>query len=283
MLWENLREEEFDAAVEEAKGVCVLPIGCVEAHGQHLPLGCDVFQAREYARLGAEKEPVVVFPVMYFGEKSGAGEFRGTIIFPETLIHEILLQSCKEIARNGFKKILVLNGHGGNSAMLQNFARSILQHKYNFTVTIGSLGIPYPKYILPELEKYPYLTEEDIEIMKGAEGTASGHGCFGETGSLYGVCPEYCRLDRFGEVSGESTHLFDDFKKYGVYTPFAWMGNYPNSLTAGYYGKMNERIARAMREYKVNKAAELFKFLKEDTVLLEYHKQWLEKNQNLPD
>ena len=42
MLWEELRQDEFLDAVLESKGVCVLPIGCVEAHGIHMPLACDV-------------------------------------------------------------------------------------------------------------------------------------------------------------------------------------------------------------------------------------------------
>ena len=72
MLWENLREEEFLSAIEQSHGVCAIPIGCVETHGQHLPLGCDVMHAREMTVRAAEKEPVCVFPPIYFGEKTGA-------------------------------------------------------------------------------------------------------------------------------------------------------------------------------------------------------------------
>ena len=81
MVWEYLRSEEFKAAVERAQGVCAVPIGCLEKHGPHAPLGTDTIQAEQIARLAAEKEPVVVFPTMYFGEKCGAGEFPGTVIF----------------------------------------------------------------------------------------------------------------------------------------------------------------------------------------------------------
>ena len=41
MLWENLREEEFYDAIEASGGVCVVPVGCLEKHGQHLPVGTD--------------------------------------------------------------------------------------------------------------------------------------------------------------------------------------------------------------------------------------------------
>jgi creatinine amidohydrolase len=238
--------------------------------------------AREYARLASEAEPAVVFPAMYFGEKSGAGEWKGTIIFPETLIHEILLQSCKEIARNGFKKIVIFNAHGGNISMLQNFARSILQKRYDFMVFVYGVGASFKKDVLPCIEKYPYLTDDDVEEIKGVVGSVGGHGCFDETSLVYAVCPEHVRLDKFGTIDGSNTHLFDDFSKNGVYTPFGWMGNYPNSLTANYFGKINDRIAMAIRDAALEKATSVLKFLKEETVSDEYHKAWLEKNKNLP-
>ena len=72
MLWENLRSEEFKEAVDKCNGVCVIPIGCVEAHSVHLPLGCDTIKAKEFAVRASEIAPVCVFPAMYFGEKSGA-------------------------------------------------------------------------------------------------------------------------------------------------------------------------------------------------------------------
>ena len=69
MLWENLREEEFKDAIEKSKGVCILPIGCLEKHGQHMPVGTDVIQVAEIARMAAEEEDAVVFPPMYYTPK----------------------------------------------------------------------------------------------------------------------------------------------------------------------------------------------------------------------
>ena len=66
---------------------------------------------------------------MYFGEKTGAGEFKGTVIFSASLRQQILKETCSEIARNGFKKILLYNGHGGNQDMLSYFSRSVLYEK----------------------------------------------------------------------------------------------------------------------------------------------------------
>ena len=59
MLWENLREEEFKEAIEKSKGVCIIPIGSLEKHGQHLPVGMDSIAAAKWCELAAEKEYAV--------------------------------------------------------------------------------------------------------------------------------------------------------------------------------------------------------------------------------
>ncbi len=279
MLWKEILTVDFEDAVKKAKGVCALPIGCVERHGHHLPLGCDTLVAAEISRRAAEIEPVVVFPEMYFGEKSGAGEFPGTIIFPTDLIAKILEQSCLEIARNGFHKIVLMNYHGGNISMLQNFARSILQKKADFQVFVYYIPNAKPENLLAEKEKYPYLTEEDLACLESYvdQKKKGGHGCFIETALCYDVCPHLCRLDKMNEVDGTSTGLFDEFQKRKIYTPFSWMANYPNSLTADRHEGLNERIAKAVAQYAVEKSAETFRFLKEERVSEEYLKQWLAK------
>ena len=90
MLWENLREEEFEEAISQSKGLCIVPVGCLEKHGQHLPVGTDVIHITEIAKRAAEKETACIFPTMYFGEKTGSGEFKGTVIFSSQLRQQIL-------------------------------------------------------------------------------------------------------------------------------------------------------------------------------------------------
>ncbi len=279
MLWENLRTEEFDDAIRKSKGVCVLPIGCLEKHGSHLPVGTDVIHATEIARLAAEQEPVCVFPTMYFGEKTGAGEFKGTVIFSAELRQQILKETCREIYRNGFKKILLFNGHGGNSAMISQFLRSVLYEKNEYLVYNYSLGSDYPTPKKLLAANYDYLTKEDKKVLSDYTEAKKrfGHACFVETGWVYGVRPETVRLDKIFEESGASTHRFDDFKGMGIETPFSWMANFPNSYDGDAHEGLNERIAQAMIDYSVKKAAGVFKFLKNETISTEYLEEWLEK------
>ena len=282
MLWSELRQDEFLDAVKESKGVCILPIGCVEAHGIHLPLACDVMHSEAHCKLAAEREPVVVFPSLYFGEKAGSGEFPGTIIFPEPLIHQILEQCCKEIYRNGFKKILIVSGHGGNASLLNNFARSCLINKngYNVFVYTVELGYCMPKRIMEDIDKYPELTDEDKATLQDYidNNKAGGHGCFTETGWMYNVRPELTRLDLMNKKDGTHRHVFDEFSKRKIYTPFGWATDHPDSLDAEYHAGLNERIAKVMSDRCVDKLAEVFKFLKEETVSERVYNEWAAKN-----
>ena len=109
MLWEELREEEFEEAIRKSGKVCVLPLGCLEMHGQHLPVGTDTMTCSYIAREAAKIEPVVVFPGQWFGSVPGLNMWRGTIDLSLELRLRILDELCSEIARNGFKKILILN------------------------------------------------------------------------------------------------------------------------------------------------------------------------------
>ncbi len=279
MLWENLREEEFLEAIEKSKGLCILPVGCLEKHGQHLPVGTDVIHITEIAKKATEEEYAVVFPTMYFGEKTGAGEFKGTVIFSPELRLQILKETCSEIFRNGFDKILIYNGHGGNQAMISYFSRGVLYEKNEYSVFDYSLGSDFatPKKILNE--GFKYLTAEDRKILQGyiADKKRFGHADFIETGWVYGVRPETVNLERWTAESNESTHRFDAFNERKINTPFAWMANFPNSFEGDMHDGMNERIAKAMVDYSVKRLSEVIKFLKEETVSNEYKAEWLSK------
>ena len=180
MLWENLREEEFEDAIRKSKGLCVVPVGCLEKHGQHLPVGTDVIHVTEIAKQAAEQEPAVIFPTMYFGEKTGAGEFKGTVMFSAELRMKILAETCEEIYRNGFQKILLFSGHGGNSPMISYFLRSVLEKQRDYLVYGCALGadFPTPKKLLAG--EYSYLTKEDRKVLQEYNEAKKrfGHACF---------------------------------------------------------------------------------------------------------
>src|SRR5215467_6992157 len=122
--WEELTAEDFRRGIEQSRGTCVLPFGILEKHGPHLPLGTDLLNVRYAALHAAEQEYAVVFPEYYFGQIFEAKHEPGTIAYSRGLQLQLLQETTDEMARNGCKKVIIVNGHGGNEHLLPLFAQA---------------------------------------------------------------------------------------------------------------------------------------------------------------
>jgi creatinine amidohydrolase len=116
--WEELTASDFQDGIHRSQGTCLLPFGILEKHGPHLPIGTDLIDARYAALHAAEKEYAVVFPEYYFGQIAEARHEPGTIAYSRGLQLALLQETTDEMARNGCKKVLIVNGHGGNEHLL---------------------------------------------------------------------------------------------------------------------------------------------------------------------
>src|SRR6516162_7794170 len=134
--WEELTSADFEKAIAEAKNTCVLPFGIVEKHGPHLPLGNDLVNVRYAALHAVEQEYAVVFPEYYFGQIFEARHEPGTIAYSAKLQMELLQETTDEMARNGCKKIVIVNGHGGNNHLLPYFAQSQLASQRDYMIYV---------------------------------------------------------------------------------------------------------------------------------------------------
>lgn len=116
--WEEQTPGSLERLRKNSGGVCLLPLGVIEPHGEHLPLGIDALRSHALCEGAARIEPAVVFPPVFLGAIP-EGRYRlGTIAIPVRLSLELLEAAADEIARNGFRKILILNGHGGHKGLL---------------------------------------------------------------------------------------------------------------------------------------------------------------------
>ena len=97
--WEHLTPPEFEAMARKEK-LCILPIGSLERHSEHLPFGPDALVAHHIACLAAEQENCVVFPPYWFGQVHEAACFSGTINFPAPLLLQLLETLLDQIAQN---------------------------------------------------------------------------------------------------------------------------------------------------------------------------------------
>ncbi|MGC8567181.1 MAG: creatininase family protein [Caldisphaera sp.] len=130
-IWE-LNGAKFD---KENKILAILPIGSLERHGNHLPLGTDTIEAQFIAEKVAEKLNGHIFPPIWYGSSMGLSRFPGTINIEDDAFKGYVKSLLKEIARNGYQLILIINGHGGNTSLI-NISAKEAAYEMNSTYVI---------------------------------------------------------------------------------------------------------------------------------------------------
>ena len=281
MLWEYLREEEFPAMIERAHGVCAMAIGCVEKHGQHLPVGTDTQVAGRILERASEIEEVCVFPRMYFGDlqgirsgKAGMEQPYGYIALSAELLLRMMREICDEIGRNGFTKIFIYNTHGGNTGFLGNFLRAVRAEKKDYDVFYYNDELIMPADILKVISErgrgyFPAITDKDIKTLEDfvAARKYGGHACFAESAMLMGTYPELIRLDLSEKESGLSRHVSDPISKLGIQWGGSWGVDYPDAYHGHAPIGLTQAIADATAQLHVERLAGMLKMLKNDEIM----------------
>ena len=250
MNWEELTALDFPRAAEAAKGVCVVPIGVLEKHGNHLPFGTDGIFAHTIAERVVAQEPAILFPAYYFGQIYEAQHWPGTIALRRKVMFGLLENLCEEIARNGLRKIVLLNGHGGNESFLPFFCQCMLATPRDFTIYLIRLGDYYHHAID---------TPEWKAMMQSA---FDEHGGEAETSALLALRPELVKMDDVaapGERLGRQRHLPH------VTTSVDWYANFPDHY-AGDATHATPEKGRFLIDRFATRIAEIVKAVKDDTV-----------------
>ena len=289
MFWENLSEFEFEDAVEKCGVVCVLPLGCLEKHGQHLPMGTDTFIANDVAAMAAEMEEVMIFPTaMWLGDVScfkivdppSSQRMRGCIALSPELLLKTLEELCDEISRNGFKKIIILNTHGGNVPLLNYFLRAQAYKKRDYatmwtwaqdSATLNTRPQRLLSIVTERKEDFPMITEEDIKVLEkfvamDPNGWGGGHADFGEAALVMATRPELVHEDMYEAESGTSISRWSRIPRLNLEN--SWYANNPQCY-GGFapYG-CSRSIGQAIMKINAEEMAEMFRRLKADDDLV---------------
>ncbi len=112
--WNNLRMPEFEAWRAKHRTV-ILPVGSVEEHGPHLPLGTDTFHALEVARRAAEARPLLVAPPLYYGLCRSTREHPGTVSISGDTLRALVTDLGREFYRQGARNLVIMSGHAGGT------------------------------------------------------------------------------------------------------------------------------------------------------------------------
>jgi len=134
--WEELTAGDFKEAIAKSQGTCLLPFGILEKHGPHLPIGTDLLNARYVAEHAVEEEYAIIFPDYFAGQIFEAKHEPGTIAYSPELQLRLLQETTDEMARNGCKKVVIVNAHGGNEYLLPYFAQSQLYKPHDYVVYV---------------------------------------------------------------------------------------------------------------------------------------------------
>jgi creatinine amidohydrolase len=234
--WDELTASDWPAALEKSARTCLLPLGILEKHGPHAPMGADLIQVREVAARAVKQEYAVTFPDYFYGQIYEARHQPGTFALPSRLTWELLDATCEEIARNGFKKIVLLNGHGGNPDMLRFFVQSQLERRRDYVVYLHD----YDPMADPA-------AQESIRALRKTNPAADLHAGEKETSTLLFLRPELVQLDRAGEESGA------DQRRWaipGLSTAIWWYARFPNHY-AGEGDKATPELGEVLVERRV--------------------------------
>jgi len=253
--WEELTAEDFTKGIQKSGGTCMLPFGILEKHGPHLPLGTDLLDVRYAALHAAEQEYVVVFPEYYFGQIFEAKSQPGTIAYSSELQLELLQQTTDEMARNGCKKIIIVNGHGGNEHLLPYFAQSQLDQPHDYVVYVFDQRSP-------ESGGPPKKTSVDM------------HAGESETSKMMIARPDTVHLDRANKESGADQHhqnLPED-----VYTGIWWYARFPNHYS-GDGSAATKELGQFQLNWWISTLVKTIQSVKADDASLKLQNEFYEK------
>ena len=209
--WEELTAPDFVQALQTSKGTCALPFGIIEKHGPSGPLGTDLLNVRYTTGLAAREEYTIIFPEYFVGQIFEARHQPGTIAYSARLQLEMLQETVSEMARNGCQKIIIINGHGGNTFLLQYFAQTQLDSPKEYVVyVVSGLGSP----------------DEIPAAARPSKPGVDGHAGEGETSNIMAHRPELAHPERASTQSGADQNRLE--LPTGVYTGIWWFAKYPN-------------------------------------------------------
>jgi creatinine amidohydrolase len=220
MRWEELRVPEIDA-LDRERTVVLLPIGSVEQHGRHLPVGTDTMLAHSVALAAAERLAgrVIVLPPPWYGFSAHHMRFAGTVTLGAGTMMRLVEDIAASVIAHGFRRLLIVNGHGGNTGVVDVVAAELGRRFYGKARVAGLT--------------YFQLARAAIAELRSSRAGGMGHACEFETAMMQHVRPElvgievaavtypdpgsdYLTTDLLGSSAVRTYHDFGDLSPTGT-------------------------------------------------------------------
>ena len=258
--WDELTASDWPKALAQSDSTCILPFGILEKHGPHVPIGSDLIQVHEWANRAVKQSYAVVFPDYQFGQINEAKHQPGAFALPERVTWDLLDATCDEIARNGFKKIVIINGHGGNVALIRYFVQTRLSKRRNYAV-----------YFFEPSEDADY--KKKYAALYHSGGQDDGHAGESETATLLDMRPDLVKMDRAKDESGKAQHRLH---LENLYTPIWWYADFPNHY-AGDGSKATKALGELIDEHYVSQLVKALNDVKGDQQTLKLQKEFYDR------
>jgi creatinine amidohydrolase len=175
LSWREVDELDHD------RTVAVLPTAAVEQHGPHLPLDTDTYLCtsvvEEAARRAEGGGPVLVAPTLAFGSSVHHMAFAGTLSLSAETFLAVVSDLCGNLAQHGFRRLLVVNGHGGNSGLVREAVQQLANR-----LTVLAAAVDY----------WDLSQEAAAQVRESPPGGMS-HACEFETSLMLHLRPESVR------------------------------------------------------------------------------------------
>jgi creatinine amidohydrolase len=188
VLWSNHTRDEF-AALAQRGAVVIVPIASTEQHGIHLPVDTDCRTVEYISRRAAqliEDVPILITPTIGYGVSPHHMRYGGSISLRVETTILLLRDICESIVANGFERILILSGHGGNG---NTIGAAALEMKYRMNREIRACC--WFDLIPDTLNEVPEGPSKNI-----------GHSGEAETSAILMLAPELVRLNKLQLVDG---------------------------------------------------------------------------------
>ncbi|MDQ2052673.1 creatininase family protein [Natronolimnohabitans sp. A-GB9] len=186
----HLERATWTAVDATETDLALLPIGSTEQHGPHAPLGTDTLNAETVADAAAERydDPVVVAPSVPVGIAEEHRQFTGTLWTSESTFKAYVRDIVGSLSHHGFDRVVLVNGHGGNTAALRDVAGQISRHDDAYAV--------------------PFTWFDEV----GDHSSRMGHGGPLETALLQHAVPDAVDDDRLEEAAENGSDRWGDWQ-----------------------------------------------------------------------
>jgi len=183
-LYRTMTHEDVNEAVLQGRVVSI-PVGQLETHGPHLPIDVDVVQVQYVVDEAAARAPDVFIaaPPIYYGFSEHVMDFPGTMnIRPEVMI-EYLFDICRSFARQGFERIVLVNGHGSNRPICEIVTRRVTNETTAMCATLGHFS----------------LARDVLKAIRESAHGGTAHACEAETSEYLFLRPDLVKRDKIAD------------------------------------------------------------------------------------